>query len=488
MILSLNGIIAGRGVVTSSLNTNLVSAYNFDNNLNDSFSTNNGTGFGGINYTTGLINQAVGFNGTNAYVELPNTSGQFNFTDDFSISLWIKPSTTAGFPFLINNYVNIGSNNYGYYLFITSTGLRLGIWNGANSAITDINQLPPSNVWSQIVITRKKSTITKIYINGVLTTPTSSTNPTLDATYQPNTIMTLGASFGNYKYTGWMDSLDFWNKELTATEVTELYNCGNGQQYPFAVLPSVDSDACAFIAAASITDNTQKSAINQLVLDLKSANIWTKMKAIYPFVGGTASSHKFNLKDPRDLDAAYRLVFNGGWTHSATGALPNGSNAYANPFYTNVTDNSSMWYYSRTNNTTNAVDMGVYNNPYSDTQISCYYGGTSWGLIRILSNGFTGVNWAATTSQGFFGANRTSSTLANVWYNGVKKGTNTNTSSQDPFTKSLFIGAYNSNTGATYFSNRESAFASIGDGLTDSEATALYNAVQTFNTTIGRQV
>jgi hypothetical protein len=28
------------------------------------------------------------------------------------------------------------------------------------------------------------------------------------------------------------------------------------------------------------------------------------MQAIYPFIGGTAYSHKFNLKDPRDTDAA----------------------------------------------------------------------------------------------------------------------------------------------------------------------------------------
>ena len=32
------------------------------------------------------------------------------------------------------------------------------------------------------------------------------------------------------------------------------------------------------------------------------------MKAIYPFVGGTATTHKFNLKDPADINAAFRLV------------------------------------------------------------------------------------------------------------------------------------------------------------------------------------
>ena len=70
---------------------------------------------------------------------------------------------------------------------------------------------------------------------------------------------------------------------------------------------SYDADAQTFFTAASITDTTQKSAVNQLVLDLKSANIWTKFKAIYPFVGGTSTTHKYNLVKPTDSDAAYRL-------------------------------------------------------------------------------------------------------------------------------------------------------------------------------------
>jgi hypothetical protein len=49
-------------------------------------------------------------------------------------------------------------------------------------------------------------------------------------------------------------------------------------------LSAVDADALAFITAAGITDATQQSAINQLVITLKGLSIWTKMKAIYPFV------------------------------------------------------------------------------------------------------------------------------------------------------------------------------------------------------------
>jgi len=95
---------------------------------------------------------------------------------------------------------------------------------------------------------------------------------------------------------------------------------------------SIDPDAQAFLTAAAITDPTITSAIDTLVVDLKGYGIWNKMKAIYPFVGGTASSHKFNLKDPRDLDAAFRLVFIGGWTHSVNGVQGNLTNAFADTY------------------------------------------------------------------------------------------------------------------------------------------------------------
>ena len=98
---------------------------------------------------------------------------------------------------------------------------------------------------------------------------------------------------------------------------------------------SVDPDAQAFITAAGITNPTQQTAINTLVVSLKANGIWTKMKAIYPMVGGTATSHKFNLKDPRDLDVAFRLSFVGGVTHNSNGITVNGVNGYCQTWINN---------------------------------------------------------------------------------------------------------------------------------------------------------
>ena len=133
---------------------------------------------------------------------------------------------------------------------------------------------------------------------------------------------------------------------------------------PYAFGQSYDPDAQAFITAAAISNTSQQVAINNLVLNLKSYGVWSKMKAVYPFVGGSAASHKWNLKDPQDTNAAYRLTFTGCWTHSSTGALPNGTNGYANTHLdsaNNLSLNSGhMSFYSRTNLVTAAIniDMG----------------------------------------------------------------------------------------------------------------------------------
>ena len=258
----------------------------------------------------------------------------------------------------------------------------------------------------------------------------------------------------------------------------------------------VDPDAQAFITAANITDTTQKSAINTLVTDLKTANIWTKMKALYPFVGGNASSHRFNLKDPRDLDAAFRLQFNGGWTHSSNGALPNGTTGYANTFLSpnsrlNLTSNHFS-YYSRSNvAAAQQIEMGVADN-LAETPLIAFSIRFTGDIYRYFNPDYnvTNISTSNTDSRGFYVGSRTANNSHKTFKNGTQQGVNTTTITQSTLPSSnLYIGVYNFAPGApAAYSSKEAAFASIGDGLTDTEAAAFYNAVQTYQTTLSRNV
>jgi hypothetical protein len=261
---------------------------------------------------------------------------------------------------------------------------------------------------------------------------------------------------------------------------------------PYSFGVAYDPDAQAFITAAGITDNTQKTAINTLVLDMKGYGIWTKMKAIYPFVGGTASTHKWNLKDPRDLDAAFRLVFSGGMTHSSNGILFGGVNGYCDTklnMSTNYAVNTSthISFYNRISAGANvSAEMGVFDGSIviqlyvrrSDFSNQTYYNVNTGSPLT-----FVDTNGAA-----FYIANRSGTTM-NGFRNLVKTVTQTSAAGTRP-SLNMFIGNLNVNgfPNSGLYSSRQCAFASIGDGLTDTEAANFYTAVQNFNTTLTRNV
>jgi hypothetical protein len=247
----------------------------------------------------------------------------------------------------------------------------------------------------------------------------------------------------------------------------------------------VDPDAQAFITAAAITDPTQQAAINTLVVDLKGYSIWTKMKALYPFVGGTASTHKFNLKNPLDTDAAFRLVFSGGVTHSVNGVQFGGVNGYADTKFnlaSNVTQNNThLSFYSRTNILSNQLDMGAQNTGFS-TYLAFYYPANPYGGINSAET----QRGTVTNTTGFLIGNRTAQLQEKFIKNNVAETISKNSNGVP--NSVAFIGASRHNGAPLFYSSKQCAFASIGDGLTDTEAANFYTAVQNFNTALARQV
>lgn len=252
---------------------------------------------------------------------------------------------------------------------------------------------------------------------------------------------------------------------------------------------SYDTDAQAFITASGITDDTQKSAVNQLVLDLKGYSIWDKMKTIYPIIGGTATTHKWNLKDPRDLDAAFRLNFALGMSHSSTGMTPNGTSAYADTFFipsSNVAQNSQSYgFYSRTNRAdSTAISFGA--RQTSPATITTTMQLRNTNNITSFVNSSSSTNVANTDTRGFFQITRTAASAGSI----VKNSTVTShtLSSTGNNSYSVYIGARNNIGLASLYDSCECAFFYSADGLTSTEATNLYTAVNTFQTTLGRNV
>lgn len=247
---------------------------------------------------------------------------------------------------------------------------------------------------------------------------------------------------------------------------------------------SIDVDAKAFFdrvtAAGGTLSNTEKAAVNQLVLDMKSAGIWTSMKAIYPMVGSSAASCAQNLKS-----SSFTGTFSSGWTFASTGVTGNGTSAYME---TNLNVNTQLGLnsahistYNRTNSDGAYCEIGASAISTDETNIFSKLSNVFYPRINNANSGT-----ASTNSQGLHISNRISSTEIRASKNGIisviSNSSNTKTN------RTIWIGGYNFTGVNVYFSNREISFNSIGDGLTDTQQLNFFTAVQTFNTTLSRQV
>jgi hypothetical protein len=248
-------------------------------------------------------------------------------------------------------------------------------------------------------------------------------------------------------------------------------------------IASFDADASALFArvtkAGGTLSTTEKQAVNQLVLDLKANSLWTAMKAIYPMVGASAAACAQNLKS-----SSFTGTFSSGWTFASTGVTGNGTSSYMDSNLnasTSLSQNSThISLYSRTDSSSTFYDMGARTTFFLDLAIR--YLGSTYGAVYASENQFTDA-----TSLGLYQANRIISTEQTLWKNGVKKVTGSS-SSNSPMNLNVYIGSYNLNGVSTLSSNRQYAFASIGDGLTDTQASNFYTAVQAFQTTLSRNV
>jgi hypothetical protein len=256
--------------------------------------------------------------------------------------------------------------------------------------------------------------------------------------------------------------------------------------YDYCQVPFVkpDADITAFLTATGIEDEDQIFAITYLVTQLKQNGLWNKMHAIYPFVGGTASRHSINLKNPNQYKITWSPT---GVTHDANGITGNGVSGYGDTGYIIAPiykDNFHMSAYVRNDVVAGAKCAigGSSNDSY--TQLLPYLTG---GLFQGSINQNVTSNVNNSSSKGYYLSCRLDSTHIRGNKNAIALINGTVNSTTVSGLK-LYILSRNISGAIGYFSDYNLSIASIGESFTDSESLLMYSLVQQFQTYLNRNI
>ena len=247
--------------------------------------------------------------------------------------------------------------------------------------------------------------------------------------------------------------------------------------------PSYDADAQAFFdrvtTAGGTLTTTEKDATNQLVLDMKSAGIWSSMKAVYPMVGARAAACAQNLKS-----SSFTGTFSSGWTFASSGVTPNGTSAFMNSGL-NASTNLSV----------TSLSFGGYTSSTANRATDSYHGAAPPNFLMHsfrsynLTEFFRTVGGSISASGGTVGMVQCNQLVltSKIYKNSTIGASGLTTMTSLP-NVNMYIGGINNGGTATFFDNHLISYYYYADGFTDTQASDHYTAVQAFQTTLSRQV
>ena len=446
----------------------------FNGTTEDIFNNDFGAVSGSVSYIQGVNN--------NQAIDLPLESYiDYNFDgtldlNKFSVSAWI--------------YINEYQVGWTVWLSYDRTGVswwNMGLHQTERTLITRIGTsfktygpVLLENTWYHIVSTHDNGTRIS-YINNIEEQNDTSGTSILNSAKPFRVGMnSQGAEKSDIR----IEDLRMYSKVLDQTEVNDLYGIGRGY----------NTDTTAFISVVTGLTQSQETAINDLVVGLKNNGTWDKYLAIYPVIGGTEYNHKYNLKDPRDLDAAFRLSFSGTITHSSTGMVPTADPSYGDThievFSDTLDNNVSLGYYNRTPAThANWIEMGCWE---GTNRLSMEI---KWGTNPAGGGSFDAYDTATGRARqnlgswaGYTVGSRQSPTSTRMYFNGTSSGDGIATSGGTRPVLNIYILSVNDDGTPTFVTRRECAFSTIGEGFTETEIANDYTTIQAYQTALGREV
>jgi hypothetical protein len=190
--------------------------------------------------------KSVIFDGLNEYVTMGDVlAAVFEYNLPFSVSCWFKNSSAGNH--LIVSKQDGGAAFRGWSIFINVSNIYFQMVSSSSTLRTEIRTsgaLYSDGKWHHLVCTYSAATPgdvadMSIYVDGVLATPATVSNTLGSNTISNSAPFNIsGRNNGETLFNGSIDEVAVYGKELSAGEVTWLYNFGNPRDLAGAGAPS----------------------------------------------------------------------------------------------------------------------------------------------------------------------------------------------------------------------------------------------------------
>jgi len=177
---------------------------------------------------------SIDLDGTNDYIDCGNSS-DFSFTDGsgndlaFSISAWVYINSLSNFTILTKG---VYSSSGEYHVRMTGgQKMQLVLYNGSAFEACFINQTLSTGQWYNFVFTYDGRGGTSAnsgilgYLNGNLGTLSRAGGSSYQGMTSSSAPLYIGRNSSNYS-NGLVDEVALFNTELSASDVTAIYNSG----------------------------------------------------------------------------------------------------------------------------------------------------------------------------------------------------------------------------------------------------------------------
>lgn len=194
--------------------------------VDSSGNNNNGAAMGLATTATGRFGNAGSFNGSGTFLDMGNSSSLQLVGPSFTLSAWIKPNVNNVWQGVINKGI---AGNDSMINFEMNSGGKVGLFFYSDDCAGTTTLT--TGTWYLMVATYDASSKKQTVYLGNGSTVSSECSRTLTGTL--NSVIDtknvwIGKDYNNAVFNGLIDDVRVYNRVLSSSEISSLYNSGSG--------------------------------------------------------------------------------------------------------------------------------------------------------------------------------------------------------------------------------------------------------------------